>query len=129
MPETLQSLHLVSELNRDLLPDTERWLVIGPYCWGRSRSLPVALRNAHAAMGSFGGTFTARIIPEGELKVYDDGAYEVMDWTGEQQARASETTRVIAVTRGAAAGWKKQASEDLKKHLKQMIVLKPPQKS
>jgi hypothetical protein len=109
---------VVSELNRELLPENEEWLVIGPLCWGRSRSLPVALEKAAASLSYGGGQFNACVIPKGDLVIDDMGSYRVEGWTEDQRNRAKESTRMVAVTKTAVQRWTGYANDALKGHQK-----------
>lgn len=112
----MKNIHIVSELNTALLPENEEWLVIGPYCWGRSRSLAVALDNAVSHVSYAGGTFSARVVPTGDLSIGYDGNYRVDGWNKAQRERAMNTTRLIAVTRDASKKWGEKARKLLTEH-------------
>lgn len=114
----MKNLIVTSEPNRTLLGDSETWLVIGPCCWGRSRSLPIALQNAEACRRYIEGTFCACVVPAGLLEIHDDGSYKVNGWTKEQQQRAKETTRLVAVTKQAAQRWTRETKALQKEHRK-----------
>lgn len=122
----MKNVIITSELNAKLAPESERWLVIGPCCWGASRSLPLALQNATVNLSHMGGTFTACVIPDGELFIGDDGSYRVEGWTPEQKKRAEETSRVVAVTKSAAQRWGKLASRFVREHAKEIKKDKTP---
>jgi hypothetical protein len=117
-----KNIIIVSGLNREILPAGENWLVIGPFCYGKSRSLPIALENAAMNVSYGGGQFTARVIPDGELFIENDGAYYVKDWTAEQKERANTSTRIVAITKSAATRWGGEANIDLKNHRKNLPV-------
>ncbi len=112
----MKNVIIVSELNREMLGDGEDWLVIGPLCWGRSPSLPLALENAASSLSYGGGTFTARVVPKGNLHLDDWGSYRIEGWTEEQQKRAAESTRVVAVTKTAVQRWTGFAKDAAKSH-------------
>lgn len=114
----MKNLMIVSELHPDILPEGENWLVVGPHCWGRSRSLPVALENAVASLSYYGGTFTACVVPKGDLYIDDWGSYRIEGWAKDQQARAKETSRMVAVTKDATTKWTTDAAALLKQHKK-----------
>ena len=116
-----RNIAIVSNLNPELLPEGEYWLVIGPQCWGKSRSLPCAIENAAANLSYGGGTFLAQVIPKGDLHIDDmDGSYRVEGWTEEQAERARKSSRIVAVTKTAITKWTREANEVLTKHRKQL---------
>lgn len=114
----MKNVIITSELNTELLPPGEFWLVIGPFVFGKSRSLPIALERAASELCIGGGSFTARVIPEGNPTIENDGSYSVEGWTPEQKTLAHGTTRQVAITKTAASKWGKAAAATAKLHRK-----------
>lgn len=116
----MKNVIVVSQLNGSILPKGELWLVIGPYCYGKSRSLPVALDNAVRHLSVGGGSFTARIVPDGDLTIENDGGYSIAGWTLDQKERAASSTRIVAVTKTAVKKWGAEAKMSVIIHRKEI---------
>jgi hypothetical protein len=98
----MKNLILVSSIPCDLLPASQRWLVIGPQCWGQSRSLAKALELAELNRGYAEGQFTARIMPARDFQI-DHAGYPLLNaMDKEEREQAEASLRLVAVTRGAA---------------------------
>lgn len=123
----MKNLIITSELQRELAPNGWQWLVIGPYCWGRSPSLAIALTNAEAERADYyQGTFTARQVPDGAgaLTIEFDGSWTVEGMTPEHQQKAKDSFKVVAVTKEAASLWKTHAAAMIKTHRKAIAAIK-----